>query len=109
MDAMTGTPWELKAPQIVGTSAHVILCDCHSDGRAGIPLTGKMNDWVQPKDLILHLAGKLTVKVRSNALLWLRISRIIYTGRHRAHPGVLWTWSVQPIMYRPCHCCKHGR
>ena len=61
---MTGTPWELKAPQIVGTSAHVILCDRHSDGRAGIHLTGKMNDWVQPKDLILHLAGKLTVKVR---------------------------------------------
>jgi homoaconitase/3-isopropylmalate dehydratase large subunit len=29
----------------------------------GIHLTGKMNGWATPKDLILHLAGKLTVRV----------------------------------------------
>ncbi|KZV77022.1 aconitate hydratase [Peniophora sp. CONT] len=52
VDAMTGTPWELKAPQVVG-----------------IHLTGKMNDWVQPKDLILHLAGKLTVKGGTGRIL----------------------------------------
>ncbi|KAJ8084240.1 aconitate hydratase [Marasmius tenuissimus] len=45
VDAMTGTPWELKAPQVVG-----------------IHLTGKLSGWATPKDLILHLAGKLTVK-----------------------------------------------
>ncbi|KAI0036659.1 aconitate hydratase [Vararia minispora EC-137] len=45
VDAMTGTPWELKAPRVVG-----------------IRLTGKLSDWVTPKDLILHVAGKLTVK-----------------------------------------------
>lgn len=47
MDAMTGTPWELKAPHIVGVN-----------------LTGVMDEWTTPKDLILHLAGKLTVRVR---------------------------------------------
>lgn len=47
VDAMTGTPWELKAPQVVG-----------------VHLTGKLSGWATPKDLILHLAGKLTVKVR---------------------------------------------
>ncbi|KAK0473181.1 hypothetical protein IW261DRAFT_1504775 [Armillaria novae-zelandiae] len=45
VDAMTGTPWELKAPQIVG-----------------VHLTGKLNGWTTPKDLILHIAGKLSVR-----------------------------------------------
>lgn len=45
VDAMTGTPWELKAPQVVG-----------------VHLTGKLSGWATPKDLILHLAGKLTVR-----------------------------------------------
>lgn len=43
---MTNTPWELKAPLVTG-----------------IHLTGKMGGWTTPKDLILHLAGKLTVRV----------------------------------------------
>ncbi|KAG6850321.1 hypothetical protein H0H93_014896 [Arthromyces matolae] len=47
VDAMTGTPWELKAPQVVG-----------------VRLTGSLNGWSTTKDLILHLAGKLTVRVR---------------------------------------------
>ncbi|KAJ3736998.1 aconitate hydratase [Lentinula guzmanii] len=45
VDAMTGTPWELKAPQIVG-----------------VHLTGNLSGWATTKDLILHLAGKLTVR-----------------------------------------------
>ncbi|GHJ88619.1 hypothetical protein NliqN6_5021 [Naganishia liquefaciens] len=45
VDALSGTPWELKAPQVLG-----------------VKLTGEMNGWTSPKDLILHLAGKLTVK-----------------------------------------------
>lgn len=52
VDAMTGTPWELKAPQIVG-----------------IHLTGQLNGWATPKDLILHLAGKLTVKGGTGRIL----------------------------------------
>ena len=53
VDALTGTPWELKAPQIVG-----------------IKLTGELNGWATPKDLILHLAGKLTVRV-CDTVSWL--------------------------------------
>ncbi|KAJ7169621.1 aconitase family-domain-containing protein [Mycena filopes] len=52
VDAMTGTPWELKAPEIVG-----------------IHLTGQLGPWVSPKDLILHLAGKLTVRGGTGRIL----------------------------------------
>ncbi|KAI0048390.1 aconitate hydratase [Auriscalpium vulgare] len=52
VDAMTGTPWELKAPQVVG-----------------IHLTGTLNNWATPKDLILYLAGKLTVKGGTGRIL----------------------------------------
>ncbi|KAF7982015.1 hypothetical protein HWV62_30256 [Athelia sp. TMB] len=52
VDAMTGTPWELKAPQVVG-----------------VHLTGKLSGWATPKDLILHLAGKLTVRGGTGRIL----------------------------------------
>ncbi|KAJ7130100.1 aconitase family-domain-containing protein [Mycena crocata] len=52
VDAMTGTPWELKAPEIVG-----------------IHLKGHLTPWVSPKDLILHLAGKLTVRGGTGRIL----------------------------------------
>ncbi|GJE85971.1 aconitate hydratase [Phanerochaete sordida] len=52
VDALTGTPWELKAPQIVG-----------------VKLTGELNGWATPKDLILHLAGKLTVRGGTGRIL----------------------------------------
>ncbi|KAK4453832.1 putative aconitate hydratase mitochondrial precursor [Podospora aff. communis PSN243] len=45
VEALVGAPWELKAPKILG-----------------VRLTGKLNDWVSPKDVILHLAGLLTVR-----------------------------------------------
>ncbi|KAK6906444.1 aconitate hydratase, mitochondrial [Kwoniella mangroviensis CBS 8886] len=45
VDALTDTPWELKAPLITG-----------------VKLTGQLQGWATPKDLILHLAGKLTVR-----------------------------------------------
>ncbi|KAK2461756.1 hypothetical protein APHAL10511_006219 [Amanita phalloides] len=52
VDAMTSTPWELKAPQIIG-----------------IRLFGKMNGWTTPKDLILHIAGRLTVRGGTGRIL----------------------------------------
>ncbi|CAE6394976.1 unnamed protein product [Rhizoctonia solani] len=52
VDAMTDTPWELKAPLVTG-----------------IHLTGKMGEWSTPKDLILHLAGKLTVRGGTGRIL----------------------------------------
>ena len=45
VDVMVGMPWELKFPRIIG-----------------VKLTGKMNGWASAKDVILKLAGMLTVK-----------------------------------------------
>lgn len=44
-DVMAGLPWELKFPKLIG-----------------VKLTGKLNGWVSPKDVILKVAGILTVK-----------------------------------------------
>ncbi len=44
-DVMAGLPWELKMPKLIG-----------------IKLTGKLNGWASPKDIILKVAGMLTVK-----------------------------------------------
>ena len=52
VDVMTGIPWELKMPQIIG-----------------VKLTGKLNGWASPKDIILKLAGILTVKGGTNAII----------------------------------------
>lgn len=45
VDVMAGMPWELKWPKITG-----------------VKLTGKLNGWTSAKDVILNLAGILTVK-----------------------------------------------
>ena len=45
VDVMSGVPLELKMPRVMG-----------------IELTGKLNGWASPKDVILKLAGILTVK-----------------------------------------------
>lgn len=52
VDVMAGMPWELKMPKIFG-----------------IKLTGKLNGWASPKDVILKVAGILTVKGGTNAIL----------------------------------------
>ena len=45
VDVMADIPWELKAPKV-----------------CGVKLTGKLHDWTSPKDIILKLAGILSVK-----------------------------------------------
>ncbi|OJJ59975.1 hypothetical protein ASPSYDRAFT_131805 [Aspergillus sydowii CBS 593.65] len=45
VDALVDAPWELKAPRVLG-----------------VRLEGKLQGWAAPKDIILHLAGKLTVR-----------------------------------------------
>jgi len=45
VDVMAGMPWELKFPKLIG-----------------IKLTGKLSGWTAPKDVILKVAGLLTVK-----------------------------------------------
>lgn len=52
VDVMTGMEWELKMPKIIG-----------------VHLTGKINGWASPKDVILKLAGLLTVKGGTNAII----------------------------------------
>jgi aconitate hydratase len=52
VDVMTGMPWELKMPEITG-----------------VRLTGRMNGWTAPKDVILKLAGMLTVKGGTNNII----------------------------------------
>ncbi len=52
VDVMAGLPWELKMPKIIG-----------------IKLTGKMNGWTSAKDVILKVAGILTVKGGTGAIV----------------------------------------
>lgn len=52
VDVMAGLPWELKAPKVIG-----------------VKLTGQMNGWTAPKDIILKVAGILTVKGGTGAIV----------------------------------------
>ncbi|MFM2285122.1 MAG: hypothetical protein RLZZ543_619 [Bacteroidota bacterium] len=51
-DVMAGLAWELKFPKLIG-----------------IKLTGKLNGWTSPKDVILKVAGILTVKGGTGAIV----------------------------------------
>lgn len=51
-DVMAGLPWELKMPKLIG-----------------VKLTGKLNGWTSPKDVILKVAGILTVKGGTGAVV----------------------------------------
>jgi aconitate hydratase len=52
VDVMAGMPWELKWPKLIG-----------------VKLTGKLNGWTAPKDVILKVAGILTVKGGTGAII----------------------------------------
>jgi len=52
VDVMVGLPWELKMPSLIG-----------------VKLTGKLNGWTSSKDVILKVAGILTVKGGTGAIL----------------------------------------
>lgn len=52
VDVMAGLPWELKMPKLIG-----------------VKLTGKMNGWTSAKDIILKVAGILTVKGGTGAIV----------------------------------------
>ncbi|MFZ9598149.1 MAG: aconitate hydratase, partial [Schleiferiaceae bacterium] len=52
VDVMAGMPWELKFPKLIG-----------------VKLTGKMNGWTSAKDVILKVAGILTVKGGTGAII----------------------------------------
>jgi len=52
VDVMAGLPWELKAPKVIG-----------------VRLKGKMSRWTSPKDVICKVAGILTVKGGTGAII----------------------------------------
>ena len=52
VDVMAGIPWELKAPKVIG-----------------VKLTGELSGWASPKDVILKVAGILTVKGGTGAIV----------------------------------------
>jgi len=52
VDVMAGLAWELKMPKLIG-----------------VKLTGKMNGWTSAKDIILKVAGILTVKGGTGAIV----------------------------------------
>ncbi|MFV0182216.1 aconitate hydratase [Empedobacter falsenii] len=52
VDVMSGMAWELKMPKLIG-----------------VKLTGKLSGWAAPKDVILEVAGLLTVKGGTGAIV----------------------------------------
>ena len=52
VDVMADMPWELKFPKLIG-----------------VKLTGKLNGWTSPKDVLLKVAGILTVKGGTGAII----------------------------------------
>ena len=52
VEVMAGLPWEVLYPRFIG-----------------VRLTGEMSGWTAPKDVILYLAGELTVSGGTNAII----------------------------------------
>lgn len=52
VDVITDQAWELKLPRLIG-----------------VRLTGRLSEWTSPKDVILDILGRLTVKGGTNAIL----------------------------------------
>lgn len=52
VDVLVGMPWELKMPKLIG-----------------VRLTGSLSGWASPKDVILEILGRLTVKGGTNSIL----------------------------------------
>ena len=52
VDVMAGMPWELKFPKLIG-----------------VKLTGKLNGWTAPKDVILKVAGIVSAKGGTGAIV----------------------------------------
>ena len=66
VDVMAGMAWELKMPKLIG-----------------VKLTGELSGWTSPKDVILKVAGILTVK-----------------GGNRSYCRIFWSWCGEYVLYR---------
>uniref|UniRef100_A0A2K6NBK1 Aconitate hydratase, mitochondrial n=1 Tax=Rhinopithecus roxellana TaxID=61622 RepID=A0A2K6NBK1_RHIRO len=74
VDVMAGIPWELKCPKVIG-----------------VKLTGSLSGWTSPKDVILKVAGILTVKGGTGAIVEYHgpgVDSISCTGEE-APPGLV--------------------
>ncbi|GAA5897620.1 uncharacterized protein JCM6883_006756 [Sporobolomyces salmoneus] len=52
VDAMTATPWELKAPKLIG-----------------VELKGQLSGWCSAKDVVLEVVGRLSVRGGTGSIL----------------------------------------
>jgi aconitase A len=52
VDAMTNTPWELKAPELIG-----------------VELKGELSGWCSAKDVVLEVVGRLSVRGGTGAII----------------------------------------
>ena len=73
VDVMAGFPWEVLYPKLIG-----------------VRLTGELSGWASPKDVILKLAGILTVKGGTNRVVeyfgpGLRVPLLHRQGDHHQH------------------------
>ena len=107
VDVMAGMPWELKWPKLIG-----------------IKLTGKLSGWTSPKDVILKLAGILTVKggtghiveyfgEGANSLSCTGKATICNMGAEIGATTSIFPYddkmSALPEKNRSCKCCRTSR
>lgn len=92
VDVMANLPWEVKAPKIIG-----------------VKLTGELSGWTSPKDIILKVAGILTVKGGTGAIIVgcgtnLTKTRVWLT----LHAGIPRPRCQQPELHWYGHHLQHG-
>lgn len=94
VDALVDAPWELKAPKILG-----------------VRLEGELNGWASPKDVILSLAGQLTVRVcilPQPIHAGLLPGTDAQSGWHWIHHRILRTWRPVSQLHRNGHDLQYG-
>ncbi|KAJ9655836.1 Aconitate hydratase mitochondrial [Neophaeococcomyces mojaviensis] len=77
VDVMANLPWELKAPKYIG-----------------VKLTGEMSGWTAPKDIILKVAGVLTVKGGTGSIVEYHGDMVSLGQEHPTFPWTLKTWGI---------------
>lgn len=90
VDALVDAPWELKAPKVLG-----------------VQLEGKLGEWVAPKDVILYLAGKLSVRV-SEYNHCANSSAYFQPGRNRFHYRIFWLGNQFAQLHRHGYNMQYG-
>jgi aconitase A len=91
VDALVDAPWELKAPKILG-----------------VKLTGELSGWASPKDVILSLAGQLTVRVFDFGYCDV-LQANVCPGRYWFHYRILRAWCAVSELYWHGDYLQHGR